>query len=120
MVLDFEYGINTGNRFLDFVDHDEDPEEFIAGQTKAEDKTKKTTKDTKLGTSSSTKKTTTTPAAVGTTTRTTNVSSTTKTNKENLTGKSTSTDQRKQQSTAFSDNNNQQTRPDSGRGKIFV
>jgi hypothetical protein len=113
MVLDFEYGINTGNRFLDFVDHDEDPEEFIAGQTKAEDKTKKTTKDTKLGTSSSTKKTTskttTTPAVAGTTTRTTNVSSTT-----------TSTDQRKQQSTAFSDNNNQQTRPDSGRGKIFV
>jgi len=41
MVLDFEYGINTGNRFIGFVDHDEDPAEFIARQTQPEEKQKK-------------------------------------------------------------------------------
>jgi len=117
MALDFEYGINTGNRFLNFVDHDEDPEDFIARQTQPEEKSKKSTKDSKAVTSTSTKKattkTTTTTAA-----STANVSSnTTKTNKENLTGKSTNNDQRRQQSNVLGDNNNQQTRNDSGRGR---
>ena len=42
--------------------------------------------------------------------------------KKNLTGKSTSTDQRRQQTNVLSDNNNQQPRGDSarGRGKLFV
>lgn len=114
MVLDFEYGINTGNRFLDLVDHDEDPEDLIARQTQPEEKPKKS-KDAKTVSSAITKKsaskTTTTPAA-GTTS-----ASTAKTNKENLTGKSTTTDQRRQQTNVLSDNNNQQPRGDSARGK---
>ncbi len=119
MTLDFEYGINTGNRFLDLVDHDEDPDEFIAGQKQSEEKAKKSTKDTKSTTSTASKKTTTKTTTTTTTpASTTNVSSsTTRTNKENLTGKSTNPDQRRQQSNVLSDNNNQQTRVDSGRGR---
>ncbi len=47
MVLDFEYGINTGNRFLQFVDNDEEPEAFIAAQAKEDNQKKSLTKDTK-------------------------------------------------------------------------
>ena len=78
MALDFEYGINTGNRFLSFVDHDEDPDDFIATQKQSEENPKKSTKETKVKTSTATKKPTTT-----TTTASTNVSAnTTRTNKE--------------------------------------
>jgi len=109
MVLDFEYGINTGNRFLQFVDHDEEPEAFIAAQTQEEDKQRKSsTKDTKPTTKKVTSKTTT------------STTTTTKTNKENLTSKSTSADSRRQPSATtpavFGDNNNQQARGDSARG----
>jgi len=111
MVLDFEYGVNTGNRFLQFVDNDEEPEDFIAAQVKEEEKQKKSlAKDSKQPTKKVTTKTTTsaTTTTMG------------KTNKENLTSKSTNVDQRRQQSTTvptvFSDNNNQQTRGDSARG----
>lgn len=105
MVLDFEYGINTGNRFLQFVDHDEEPEAFIAAQTQEEVKQRKTsTKDAKQPTKKVTSKTTT--------------STTTKTNKENLTSKSTTADSRRQPSATapavFGDN--QQARGDSARG----
>jgi hypothetical protein len=114
MVLDFEYGINTGNRFLDFVDNDEEPEAFIAAQAKTEEIQKKSlTKDSKQPAKKVTSKTTTT----------TTTTTTTRTNKENLTTKSTSVDQRRQQSATvpavFSDNNNQQTRVDSARGWCF-
>jgi hypothetical protein len=113
MVLDFEYGINTGNRFLQFVDHDEEPEDFIAAQAKQEEKDKKSlTKDTKPTTKKLTTKTTT------------STTTTAKTNKENLTTKSTNVDQRRQQSATvpavFSDNNNQQTRGDSARGLCLI
>ncbi|CAF3162803.1 unnamed protein product [Rotaria sp. Silwood2] len=112
MVLDFEYGINTGNRFLDLVDHDEDPDEFIASKIQSEEKKKKSSKETKPVT-----KKTTTPTPSATTTAKSASSNATKTNKENLTGKPTNTDQRRpQQSNVLSDNNNQQTRVDSGRG----
>ncbi|CAF2592826.1 unnamed protein product [Rotaria sp. Silwood2] len=109
MVLEFDYGVNTGNRFLEFVDHDEEPEVFIAAQTKDEVKQKKTsTKDAKQPTKKPTTKTTTL------------TTTTAKTNKENLTTKSTNVDQRRQQSATvpavFSDNNNQQIRGDSARG----
>jgi hypothetical protein len=114
MVLDFEYGVNTGNRFLQFVDHDEEPEDFIAAQAKEEQKQKKSLeKDTKQ----STKK-------VSTKTTTSTITAATKTNKENLTTKSTNVDQRRQQSATvpavFSDNNNQQTRGDSARGLLII
>ena len=107
MSLDFEYGVNTGNRFLQFVDHDEEPEDFIAAQVKEEKQSKPTlTKNAKQ----------TTTTAKKTTTRTTTATSA-KTNKENLTTKTTNADQRRPQSgnvsAVFSDNN-QQT-----RGKIF-
>jgi len=113
MVLDFEYGINTGNRFLQFVDHDEEPEDFIAAQTKEEEKQKKSlTKDSKQTTKKVPTKTTTSAATT-----------TAKTNKENLNTKSANVDQRRPQSAAvpavFTDNNNQQTRGDSARG-LFV
>ncbi|CAF0966369.1 unnamed protein product [Adineta steineri] len=115
MSLDFEYGINTGNRFLSFVGHDEDPDEFLAGQVQPEEKTKKSTKDSKSVTSTSAKKPTS--KTTTTTASTANVSNqATRTNKENLTGKSTNNDQRRQQSNVLGDNNNQQTRVDSGRG----
>lgn len=112
MVLDFEYGINTGNRFLQFVDHDEEPEDFIAAQAQEEEKQKKSvSKDVKQSTKQGTTKTTTSTTV------------TAKTNKENLNSKSTNVDQRRQQSATvpavFSDNNNQQTRADSARG-LFV
>jgi hypothetical protein len=115
IMLDFEYGVNTGNRFLQFVDHDEEPEAFIAAQTKPEDVPKKSsTKDSK--TTTTTKKVT----SKTTTTTTTTAGTSTKTNKENLTTKSTSADQRRQQSATtpavFGDNNNQQARGDSARG----
>ncbi|UJR15415.1 hypothetical protein I4U23_002362 [Adineta vaga] len=108
MVLDFEYGINTGNRFLQFVDHDEEPEAFIAAQTQEEEKQRKSsTKDSKPIGKKVTSKTTT------------STTTTTKTNKENLTTKSTNVDSRRQQSatsaTVFGDNNNQ-PRGDSARG----
>lgn len=111
-MLDFEYGVNTGNRFLQFVDHDEEPEAFIAAQTKPEDLPKKSsTKDSK---------TTTTTKKVTSKTTTTTAGTSTKTNKENLTTKSTNVDQRRQQSATtpavFGDNNNQQARGDSARG----
>ncbi|CAF4653906.1 unnamed protein product [Rotaria sp. Silwood1] len=114
MVLEFDYGVNTGNRFLEFVDHDEEPEAFIAAQTKEEVKQKKSlTKDVKQPTKKSTTKITTSTATTTTTT-------TAKTNKENLTTKSTNVEQRRQQSATvpavFSDNNNQQIRGDSARG----
>ena len=112
MVLDFEYGVNTGNRFLQFVDHDEEPEEFIATQTQDEVKQKKpATKDVKT---TSTKKVTTKT--------TTSTTVTAKTNKENLSTKSTNVDQRRQQSaTAVFSDNNQQTRVDSARGRyLFI
>jgi len=113
MVLDFEYGINTGNRFLQFVDHDEEPEDFIAAQAKQKEKDKKSlTKDTKTTTKKVTTKTT--PSTT----------TTAKTNKENLTTKSANVDQRRQQSATvpavFSDNNNQQTRGDSARGLFAI
>ncbi|CAF0779852.1 unnamed protein product [Rotaria sordida] len=99
------------------VDHDEDPDEFIAGQMQSEEKPKKSSKETK---SIIKKKTTTpTPTTANTTTTTRSISNNvTKTNKENLTIKSTNTDQRRQQqqSNILSDNNHQQTRIDSGRG----
>ncbi len=119
MALDFEYGINTGNRFLDFVGHDEDPDEFIAQQTKPEEKPKKSTKETKsTAVAASKKPTTKTTTATAATASTANVSSgTARTNKENFTGKSAGTDQRRQQTNVLADNNNQQTRTDSGRGK---
>jgi hypothetical protein len=114
MVLDFEYGINTGNRFLDLVDHDEEPDEFIARQTQNKEIPKKSAKDPKPATGTSNKKTT---SKTSTTASTGNASSVTgKTNKENQTGKSVNTE-RKQQTVAFSDSNNQQTRNESGRGK---
>ncbi|CAF1407567.1 unnamed protein product [Rotaria sp. Silwood1] len=119
MVLDFEYGINTGNRFLDLVDHDEDPDEFIANQTHSEEKPKKSSKESKSVKNKATNKTTApTPSATLTTKpASANVA---KTNKENLTGKSINTDQRRQQqqqqSNVLNDNNNQQIRVDSGRG----
>ncbi|CAF1645097.1 unnamed protein product [Adineta ricciae] len=108
MVLDFEYGVNTGNRFLQFVDHDEEPEAFIAAQAKEEEKQRKTsTKDSSQATKKVTSKTTT------------STTTTTKTNKENLTAKSTHVDSRRQQSATtpavFGDNNNQ-PRGDSARG----
>jgi hypothetical protein len=108
-MLDFEYGVNTGNRFLQFVDHDEDPEAFIAGQTKPDEPVKKSsTKDSKQ----------TTKKVAGKTTTVT----TTKTNKENLTTKLTTGDQRRQPSATvpavFGDNHNQQTRSDSARGQL--
>ncbi|CAF4437850.1 unnamed protein product, partial [Rotaria magnacalcarata] len=107
MVLDFEYGINTGNRFLQFVDHDEEPEAFIAAQAQEEAKQKKTvTKDTKQ-------------PAKKTTTTTKTATTTAKTNKENLTTKSTNVERRQQSATVpavFGDNNNQQIRSDSARG----
>ena len=97
-MLDFEYGVNTGNRFLQFVDHEEEPEEFIAAQTKSDEPTTKTTK----------------------TTTTTTKKVTTKTNKENLTSKSTNERRTTASSagttTVFSDNQNQSTRGDSARG----
>jgi len=109
-MLDFEYGVNTGNRFLQFVDHEEEPDEFIAAQTKTDEPTtkKSSTKDSKTTT------TTTKTKKVTTTTTTT----TTKTNKENLTSKSNN-ERRATPSagtTVFSDNQNQSTRPDSSRG----
>jgi hypothetical protein len=112
MVLDFEYGVNTGNRFLQFVDHDEEPEDFIAAQVKEEENQKKSsTKDVKQ------------PAKKVTIKTTTSTATTTKTNKENLNTKSTNVDQRRPQSATvpavFSDNNNQQTRGDGARG-LFV
>ncbi|CAF0860303.1 unnamed protein product [Adineta ricciae] len=115
MGLDYEYGINTGNRFLDLVDHDEDPEEFVAKQTQPEDKSKKSTKDSKTATSATTRKTS---AKTTTTSSATNeTANTTRTNKENFTGKSTTNVHRGgQQSNVLSDNVNQQTRIDSGRG----
>ncbi|CAF5067276.1 unnamed protein product [Rotaria magnacalcarata] len=110
MVLDFEYGINTGNRFLQFVDHDEEPEAFIAAQAQEEAKQKKTvTKDTKQ-------------PAKKTTTTTKTATTTAKTNKENLTTKSTNVERRQQSATVpavFGDNNNQQIRSDSARG-LFI
>lgn len=116
MVLDFEYGVNTGNRFLEFVDHDEEPEAFIAAQTKEEVKQKKpaSAKDVKQ---QPTKKPTTTK----TTTSATAPSA--KTNKENLNTKSTNVERRQQsatQPTVFGDNNNQQIRGDSARGLFIV
>jgi hypothetical protein len=116
MVLDYEYGINTGNRFLDLVDHDEDPEDYIAKQTQPEEKPKKTKSDTKPAVSATSKKSTTTTTT--TTASTANASgNTARTNKENLTGKSANNDQRKQQTNVLIDNNNQQIRGDSARGK---
>ncbi|CAF1017327.1 unnamed protein product [Rotaria sordida] len=109
MVLEFDYGVNTGNRFLQFVDHDEEPEAFIAAQTKEEIKQKKpATKDTKQPTKKST-------------TTTSTITTTAKTNKENLTTKPTNVEQQRRQQSAtvpavFSDNNNQQIRGDSARG----
>jgi hypothetical protein len=115
MVLDYEYGINTGNRFLDLVDHDEDPEDYIAKQTQPEEKPKKSKSDTKPAASTTSKKSTTTTT---TTASTANASgNTARTNKENLTGKSANNDQRKQQTNVLIDNNNQQIRGDSARGK---
>lgn len=101
MSLNYDYGINVGNRFGGFVDHEEDPEEFLAQQTRTEEKTKKS-KDTKTTTATSSSTTTT--------------GANTKSNKENVTGKSTTSEQRKQGSVAFSDNQ-QQSRPESGRGQ---
>ena len=117
-VLDFEYGINTGNRFLDFVDHDEDPDEFIAAQSHPEEKGKKSSKDSKTATSTSTKKPSSKTSTTAAATSAGNTASTSaKTNKENLVGKSSNPEQRKQPSVAFGDNNNQQARGDSARGK---
>lgn len=109
-MLAFEYGINTGNRFLQFVDHDEEPEAFIAAQTKPDEPQKKSsTKDVKQSTKKVTSTTLSAAAA--------------KTNKENLAGKSTSVDQRRQQSATvpavFGDNKNQQARTDSARGTCW-
>ena len=118
MVLDFEYGINTGNRFLDFVDHDEDPEDFIARRTQADAEAKKSTKDTKPVTSSASKKPTS--KATGADSSTTAANTTSKTNKENLSGKSTGTDQRRQQPAVFGEKNNQQMRSEGGRGERTV
>ena len=117
MVLDFEYGINTGNRFLDFVDHDEDPEDFIARQTQVEAQAKKSTKDTKPVTSSASKKPASKATAAGADSTTTIANTTSKTNKENLSGKPTGTDQRRQQPAVFGEKNNQQMRSEGGRGE---
>lgn len=115
MALNYEYGINTGNRFCQFIDHEEDPDEFIAQQVQTEDKTKKS-KDTKP-TSAATKKSTTKSSTTATTSSTTATGATTKSNKENVTGKSSGNEQRKQQTVAFSDNQQQGGgRPESGRG----
>lgn len=115
MSLPFQYGINTGNRFGQLLDHDEDPDEFIANQTQTEEKTKKS-KDTKTA-SASTKKSTTKSTTSATTTSTTTTGATTKSNKENVTGKTSGNEQRKQQNVAFSDNQQQNSgRPESGRG----
>ena len=109
MVLDFEYGINTGNRFLHFVDHDEEPEAFIAAQTEEVKQKKSTAKDAKQTSKKAPTKAATSTAA--------------KTNKENITTKSANIDQRRQQSVpvpaVFSDNNNQQIRGDSARS-VFI
>ena len=113
MVLNYEYGINTGNRFLDLVDHDEDPDDFIAQQTQPEEKPKTKT-EKKPATSKPVKKPTTTTTTASTTSTS---GSTAKTNKENVPGKSTNTDQRKQQTNVLSNNNNQQARGDSARGR---
>ena len=102
MSLDYEYEVNTGNRFLNFVDHDEDPDDFLANHTETAEKQKKSAKDSKTVPTTTTKKPTTT-------------ATTTKTNKENVAGKSTFNEQRKQ-TTALGDNN-QQARGDSARGK---
>ncbi|CAF4576482.1 unnamed protein product [Rotaria socialis] len=127
MVLNFEYGISTGNRFIDLVDHDEDPDDFIASKTQPEEKSKKSSKDSKQAASTSKKKTTTkttTPSVAATsTTQSASTTTTAKPNKENVAGKPANTDQRRQQqqqqqqTTNFpADNNNQQSRVDSGRG----
>ncbi|CAF2036097.1 unnamed protein product [Rotaria magnacalcarata] len=119
MVLDFEYGINTGNRFIDLVDHDEDPDVFIASKTQSEEKSKRSSKDSKQAASKSTKKTTTPSVAATSTTKSASITTTTKPNKENVTGKPANTDQRRQQQPAnvpVDNNNNQQPHVDSGRG----
>lgn len=110
MSLDYEYGINTGNRFLNFVDHDEDPDDFIANQAEPAEKPKKSAKDSKTVTT--TKKTTTTKSATTATTAA-------KTNKENVTGKSNTNEPRRQPTTALGDNN-QQARGDSARGRKYT
>lgn len=111
-MLDFEYGVNTGNRFLQFVDHEEEPEEFIAAQTKHDEPTTSTTATKKKSSTKDSKTTTATKKVTSTTT------TTTKTNKENLTSKSNN--ERRQPTstgtTVFSDNQNQSTRVDSARG----
>lgn len=116
MVLEHEYGINTGNRFINFVDHDEDPEEFIAGQTQPEEKPKKSAKDAKSASSATGAKKTT---GKTTTSAPASASTTGKATKENVAGKSAATEQRRPQSNVFGDNsNNQQPRTDSARGKV--
>lgn len=90
-MLDFEYGVNTGNRFLQFVDHDEEPEAFIAAQTKSDSASNVPV-----------------PAA-------TMMKKKSTTNKENLTSK-TSNERRANATTVFNDQQNQSTRQDSTRG----
>ena len=111
MALDFEYGINTNNRFLHFLDHDEEPEEFIAKITQPEQKSKKSTKERRPITVTLTKETANAKAAH---------SNTTKTSKENRTGKSATTEQTEPQPSFFGENNNQQTRFSSGRGRKLL
>lgn len=56
MALEFEYGINTKNRFYDLTGHDEDPDEFISTQSKIEEKPKEKSKEPKKSATGSKKK----------------------------------------------------------------
>ena len=111
--LDYEYGINTGNRFINFVDHDEDPDEYIANQKKEEEeKAKRLAKELKAAAKSAAK-----PAVAVTNASNVTVGSAKDSNKENAAGKLSNKDQKKQPS-AFFNENDQSSRPDSGRGKL--
>lgn len=112
MTLDFEYGINVNNRFLDLTGHDEDPDDFIANQSKNEPAPPKVKgKDAKSASAASSKKPNTAQpgnnAAGGASNKAPKETTNTKLNKD---------DQRKSAKVSFNEGGQQELRTESARG----
>lgn len=111
MALAFEYGINVNNRFLDLTGHEEDPDEFIATQSKVEEKSKAKGTETKTPKSAANKKNNaTTPASNA-------VPAVNKKDTKETTGSKTNKDeQRKSGKVSFNEGGYQEGRTESARG----
>lgn len=112
MTLDFEYGINVNNRFFDLTGHDEDPDDFIANQSKNEPAPPKAKgKDVKSASAASSKKPNTAQpgnnAAGGASNKAPKETTNTKLNKD---------DQRKSAKVSFNEGGQQELPTESARG----